>query len=391
MAIDRIEVFVTDLPTRLRRELVSGAWDTGPSTQLLGKPVLVKIYADGVVGYGQIRPLVPSHIVADTTFSVVAAVCEVYGPQLIGRDLFDLTAHTLAFDRVMHGNPAARAVLDHALHDAIGKALGVPVYKLLGGRAQTRIPLEWSVGLSEDAAGMVAEAKRAVDEFGIPVVCLKGGDRRGWQRDVSHFAAVRAALGPGVVLGIDPNAGWTVEDTLSALRALRPHGLAYLEQPIARGNLGGLAEIRRAADGIPLMADESIFTLDDAFELARARAVDVFCIKLYKIGGIRAAMKIAAVAEAGHLRLNVGAVCAFSQLEAAATAHFYTSIPPALTMGAAEFVFGLGVFGPDPLVPEPSLVIENGHVTVPDRPGLGVTIDEGALKKLTLRAEVVSR
>ena len=79
----------------------------------------------------------------------------------------------------------------------------------------------------------------------------------------------------------------------------------------------------------------------------------------------------------------------FSQLEAAATAHFYTSIPQRLTMGAAEFTFGLGVFGPDPLVPEPGLVIDNGHVVVPDAPGFGIRVDESALKGLTLQHAVI--
>lgn len=389
MAIDRVEVFVTDLPTRLQRELVSGTWDTGPSNQLLGKPVLVKVYADGVVGYGQIRPLAPSHIVCDTTYSMVGAIREIFAPRLLGRDLFDLELHSRAFDQVLRENPASRAAIDHALHDAMGKALGVPVYKLLGGKAQTRIPLEWSVGMSDDPQKMVAEAQRAVDEFGIPVICSKGGHRLGWRQDVVNFAAMRKALGDKIAIGIDPNTAWTVEETLLALKALRPYNLEYLEQPVARRDLSGLADIRRACDGIPLMADESVFTLSDAFELAQDRKVDVFCIKLYKMGGIRAAKKIAAVAEAANIRLNVGGVCAFSQLESSASAHFYTSIPAALTMGAAEFVFGLGVFGPDPLVAEPGLIIDRGHTVVPDRPGLGVTIDEKALKKLTLSHDVI--
>ena len=390
MPIDRIELFVTDLPQRVQRMLVSGPSDTGPARELLGKPVLVKVHAEGVTGYGQIRPVAPSHIVADTTLSLYSAIAEIYGPRLIGRDLFDLESHSRAFDQVLAGNPAARAALDHAIHDAMGKALGVPVYKLLGGKSQASIPLEWSVGMADNAQQMIDESRRAVEEFGIPVVCLKGGHKLGWQEDVRNFAAVRKALGDKTVIGLDPNTGWTVEETFCALRELRQYGLAYLEQPIARRNIRGLAEIRRAADGIPLMADESLFTLEDAFELARERAVDVFCIKLYKVGGIRAGKKIAAVAESAQVRLNAGAVCSFSQLEAAATAHFYTSIPQQLTMGAAEFVFGLGVFGPDPLVPEPTLVIKDGHVTLSDRPGLGVTVDEKALKALTLQHKVIA-
>jgi len=80
LAIDRIEVFVTELPTRIQRTFSSGSWDTGAPKQLLGKPVLVRLSADGVIGYGQIRPISPGHFVSDTVHSVVAAITDIYGP-----------------------------------------------------------------------------------------------------------------------------------------------------------------------------------------------------------------------------------------------------------------------------------------------------------------------
>lgn len=389
MAIDRIEAFITTFPQRLQRELASGTWDTGPAERLLGKPVVVKVFADGVVGIAQIRPIAPSHIVADSTHSVLAAILELYGPKLIGRDLFDLEMNTVLFDKVLAGNPTARAVLDHAIHDAIGKAFHIPVYKLLGGLCQSRIPLEWSVGMADDPKRIAEEALRARDEFGIRVLCVKAGDKRGWKQDVKNFVAVREAVGRDVMLGVDPNTAWTVDTTIAALREMEPYKVGYLEQPIARRNIEGLAEIRRQANGVPLLADESLFTIEDALQLATARAVDGFCIKLYKVGGLRPAKKIAAIAEAANIRLNVGGVCAFSQLEAAATAHYYATIPEHQTVGAGEFVFGLGTFGPDPLVPETDFVVKDGHAEVPHGPGLGIEVDENALKKLTLRHEII--
>lgn len=390
MKIDRIEVFVTSFPQRIKREMASGTWDTGPAERILGKPIFVKVFADGIVGYAQIRPIAPNHIVADSTSSVFSAIAELYAPKLIGKDLCDLENNVVSFDRILAGNPTARSVLDHAIHDAIGKAFKVPVYKLLGGLCQQRIPLEWSIGMADDPKKIAEEALRALNDFGIRVQCVKAGDRRGWQQDVKNFAAVREAVGPDVMLGVDPNEAWTVDVTIAALRAMEPYHVGYLEQPTARRDIEGLAEIRRQANGVPLLADESLFTIDDALDLAKHRAVDGFCIKLYKVGGLRPAKKIAAIAEAGKIRLNVGGVCAFSQLEAAATAHFYASIPEHRMVGAAEFVFGLGTFGPDPLVPDTDFVIKEGHATVPDRPGLGIEIDEQALKKLTLRHEVIA-
>jgi L-alanine-DL-glutamate epimerase-like enolase superfamily enzyme len=389
--IDRIEIFVTALSARLQRIFSSGSYDTGPPERLLGKPVLVKIHADGVVGCAQIRPISPGHFVADTTQSAVAAIKEIYGPALLGRSIFDIEAINEIFDNRLAGNPAARAVLDIALYDAMGKALGTPLHNLIGGRCQPRIPLEWSVSMAEDAAVMVAESKRAVDEFGIRVLCLKMGDRRGWRQDVKNFEAVRRAVGDAVMIGVDPNTGWTLADALSAVRELKPLEVGYIEQPVARRDLHGMAEVRRAADGVPVMADEGIFTVQDAYALAEARAVDAFCIKLYKLGGITPARKIAAVAEAAHIQLNCGGLAHQSQLEAAAGAHFYASIPAARMMGAAEFVMGLNSVVKDPICAESDFVIRDGHVDVPTGPGLGITIDEARLKKNTLLYECVKR
>ncbi|HEY7658035.1 MAG TPA: enolase C-terminal domain-like protein [Burkholderiales bacterium] len=389
LAIDRIEVLVTDLPQRLQRETSSGAYDTGAPGTLLGKPVLAKIHADGVTGYGQIRPISPGHFMPDTVHSMVGAITEVYGPRLIGKDLLDTESILALFDRALPANMNARAALDHALHDAIGKALKLPVHKLLGGLCQPRIPLEWSVSMAADPARMVADAERAMRQFGIRVLCLKAGGNGGWRRDVENFITVRKAVGADVTIGVDPNEGWTVSEAIRAVHALAPHRLDYLEQPVKRQDIAGMAAVRRELAGVPLMADEGVMTLGDAWALAKAEAVDVFCVKLYKMGGLRAAKKIAAVAEAAGIQVNVGGLAVHSQLEAAAGAHFYASTPERLIMPAAEFIFGLGVLGPDPLVPETDFVIRDGHVTPPSRPGLGIAVDERAVERHTLKREVV--
>ncbi len=390
MKIERIDVFVTELPVRVQRVFSSGSWDTGPQGRILGKPVLVRIHAEGVVGYGQIRPISPGHFVSDTTQSVVAAITEIYGPAMIGRHLHEIENIHELFGLRLAGNPAARAALDIALHDALGKSLGLPVHALIGGCCQPRIPLEWSVSLADEVDTIVAEARRAVEEFGVRVLCLKAADRRGLRRDLMHFEAVRKAVGDDIVIGVDPNTGWSVADSIQALHALRPLNLGYLEQPVARHDLAGLAAVRREAAGVPLMADESLFTVQDALALAQAQAVDALCIKLYKVGGLTSARKIGAVAEAANLQLNVGGLAVQSQLEAAAAAHFYAATPARRMMGAGEFLFGLNATAPDPLVTETDFVIRDGHVDVPRRPGLGITIDEKALARYTLRQETVA-
>ncbi|WP_167706826.1 mandelate racemase/muconate lactonizing enzyme family protein [Sphingobium fuliginis] len=385
MRIERIELHVTELPVRLKRTFSSGSYDTGPSDQLLGKPVLLKIHAEGVTGIAQIRPISPGHFVADTVHSVIGAVRDIYGPLLIGKRVCDLESIDGLLTSRLAGNPAARALVDIALHDAFGKAVGLPVHALIGGRANAAIPLEWSVSLYDDPARMVADARRAVEEFGIRVLCLKAAGKGGWRTDVANFERVRAAVGPDIMIGVDPNTGWTAADTVSALNALRDMDVGYCEQPVERADLRAMAAIRAKAGGVPIMADESLFTLQDAARIADAAAADVYCIKLYKVGGLTPARKIAALGEAHGIGINCGGLAVASQLEAAAAAHFCASVPAARTFGAAEFVFGVGVLGDDPLIAEGAMAIENGAVTVPTGPGLGLAVDEAALQRMTLQ------
>jgi L-alanine-DL-glutamate epimerase-like enolase superfamily enzyme len=389
MRIERIEIHVTDLKTRLQRQRSTGPYDTGAPGALLGKPVLVKVFAEGVVGYGQIRPLAPHHAMPDTYATMISMIRDVCGPRLIGQRIFDTERIHALFDELAPANFMARAALDAALHDAIGKAVGRPVYDLIGGLNQARIPLEWSISMAPDAKKMVADAERALHEFGIRVLCIKSGHPDGWQQDARHFRMIREAVGAEVAIGMDPNTGWTVTDTLQALRALRDHRVDYLEQPVKRHDLAGMAAIRRAATGVPLMADESCMSIHDAHAIVAAEAADVLCVKLYKHGGITPARKIAAIAEAASLKINCGGLAVLSQLEAAAGAHFYASRPAAHVMPAGEFIFGLGVIGPDPLVPQTDFVVRDGHVVPPSGPGLGITVDEAALESLTLLKETV--
>jgi L-alanine-DL-glutamate epimerase-like enolase superfamily enzyme len=389
MRIERIEIRVTDLATRLQRRRSTGPYDTGASGALLGKPVLVKIYAEGVIGYGQIRPLAPHHSMPDTYATMISMIKHVCGARLIGRRIFDVEGIHALFDNLAPAHYMARAAVDIALHDAMGKATNQPVYNLIGGLAQPSIPLEWSISMAPDPKTMVADAERALNEFGIRVLCMKSGHPNGWQEDANNFRAIREAVGPKVALGMDPNTGWTVTDTLQALRSLQEHRVDYLEQPVKRHDLAGMAAIRRAATGVPLMADESCLSIQDAHSIIAAEAADVLCIKLYKHGGITPARKIAAIAEAANIKINCGGLAVLSQLEAAAGAHFYASRPADQVMPAGEFIFGLGVIGPDPLVAEADFTVKDGHVTPPSGPGLGINVSERGLDAITLLQETV--
>jgi L-alanine-DL-glutamate epimerase-like enolase superfamily enzyme len=391
MRVDRVELFVTDLPARLRRRSAGSGSDTGEPGDVMGKPVLVKVFADGLVGYGQVRPTGRNHWLPDTSLSVVATLRDYYGPLLLGADITDLERLWTEFDRTLPGNGPARAAIDFALHDLIGKAYGVPVHALLGGAARPEIPLEWSVSLSESVEDMVHASVDVIERYGISNFSLKAGGPAGWRQDVRMLGAVREALGADVTIGLDANMAWTVGETIRAINAMADFDVSYVEQPIHKTDFVGLARVRSAINGVALIADEPIIALHDVLRIVRADAADAVCIKLAKIGGIRQARKMTTIAEAARIQVNVGGAAVMSQLEAAAIAHYYASVPAQHMLDGAEFVFALAGVLADPLVPETDFAIRaDGHVAVPTSPGLGIRVDDNAVKELALVSEVVT-
>ena len=390
MKIERIEVFVTDLPVRLKRRTATAVSDTGAPGDLMSKPVLVKLWADGVIGYGQTRPTGRQHWTPETSYSIVAAVRDYYGPRLIGADLTDIELLWSDFDRILPRNGAARAVLDYAIHDALGKALGVPAHDLIGGCARAEIPLEWSVSMADSEEELVENCQRAREEHGIRNFSLKAGGSGGWLADVRMVAALREAMGDDIVIGVDTNTGWTIAESIRAIKAMQQYDLAYVEQPSAPTDLAGLAFVRQSVPGVAVIADEALNSLTDAYAIAQAKAADVLCVKLMKVGGMAQARKVTAVAEAAHLLVNIGGTAIMSQLEAAAIAHYCATVPSHRMLDGGEFLLGLGGMTIDPLVPETDFVVADGHARVPTAPGLGVTPDESALASLTLLHDVVT-
>lgn len=389
MKIDRVEVFVTELPERIRRRLSTGTRDSGGPGEILGKPLLVKVHANGAVGYGAVRPITPGHFLPDTVHSVFVAVRDFIGPMLIGRSVADIEMIWRACDLVLPENVNARAAVDVALHDLLGKLLGVPVHVLLGGRAQDRIPLEGSVSLSSDGHEAVDECRRLYEMYGLRNFSLKAGGPGGWKGDVANVATLRKAFGDDVTLGLDPNMAWTTGDAIRALHAMREYDVAYIEQPVERSDLAGLARVRANAGGVSIIADESIHGLHDVLKIIEMDAADALCVKLYKLGGYRAAMKLTVLAEAANLQVNVGGTAIMSRIEAASIAHYYAAVPAPLMLPGGEFLYGVGGVKIDPLVPETDFVIDNGYVMVPTGPGLGIVVDEGALRANTImHAEV---
>lgn len=379
VTIRRVEIIPLKVQLTFRRTLSKGVVAGDDARPWVGDPVLIRVESeDGAVGFGQVRP--PTPWLGETTDSVVAALRHYYGPALIGANALERELIGPMLERLLPGNSVALTGVDMALHDLVGRTYGLPVYALLGGTRRS-IPLDWSISLNP-VDSMVAEAVRAVSEFGVRTICLKMGPSARWEADIATFKRVRAEVGPGVEIGLDPNEGYDLSTTLRVLRSLEGAHVAYVEQPMHRDDHEGLRLLR--AQGVaPLLIDESAIHASDVQRLIAKGCCDGLVLKLWKSGGFSGVRRMATLAESAGLQTTLGGVAHGSMIEAAACAHVYSSL--AVQPMAAEFVLGLNVVDVDPIAtPASDFAIRDGCVFAPSAPGLGVDVDLDAVRKLAL-------
>jgi len=359
--ITAVEVYRKDLPLETPfQHFASG------SVRAL-EEVYVRLLTDeGVAGHGEARG--NSHyLTGDTPDRVAAEILQHLGPRLVGRDPRDWHALLADLDRAVVGAHGARSALDIALHDLIGQLYRLPVYEILGGAVRDSLPSNQSIfygppdTAARQAAAYVAE--------GFRFLKIRAG-LRPFQRDVDRIRAVREAIGPDVSLAIDLNMAWTAREAVTHLRRLAPFDLAYVEQPVDYRDLSGLRQVTQHTD-IPIMADESVQSLDDVLVLARDRVVDLLHLKLIKLGGFVGLWRAAAIAETAGLELMIGQTNE-GGLATAAAAH----------CGLAVKARYLELYGSQGLVEDPAsgFALCGGVATVTEGPGLGVTLDVSRLK-----------
>jgi muconate cycloisomerase len=327
--------------------------------------------AGGLVGWGEAACLGGPTWSEESVESVAATIERYIAPWLRGRDAAAIEALRREMARRLQGNPFARAAVEMALWDLNGRALGVPVHRLLGGAVRDRVPLSWSLAVASPA-DEVEEARERVDR-GHRIFKIKTAARP-LGEDVERVRRIRAAVGPDIALRVDANQGWDRPTALRAVRALEPFGLDFVEQPLPRWDLDGMAWLGRRS-AVPIMADESCFSPQDAFQIARRGGVSILGLKVTKSAGLLGAMAIARIAEAGGLGCYVGCMIETSLGTAA-----YLQV----ALAAAPVLWGCELFGPlllrGDVTPEP-VRYADGAILAVDGPGLGVTVDEAALKE----------
>ena len=303
--------------------------------------------ADGVEGWGEAAP---SRFYGETTASVVGAI-ERFAPTLEHADSWSIEAIEAELEKVLRWNAAARCAISSALHDMLGKRLGIPLWKLWG-LDKNKAPISsYTIGIAPDDETLRARVREAAS---YPLLKIKLGS----PRDRETLAIVRAEA-PNAQLRVDANAAWSAKQALGMMQSLVDNGVDMLEQPLPPHDLEGMRFVRDRSP-IPVVADESCLVATDIPKLAGI--VDGVNIKLAKCGSLREALRMIAVARAHGMRVMCGCMIE-STLGIASAAHFSPLLDDADLDGAA-------LLRDDPF---DGPGIPAGRVTLSDAPGLGVT------------------
>ena len=325
--------------------------------------VIVEMKTDsGITGWGEANPW--AGFSGDIAESVVCVLQKLICPGLTGKDPTNLNAVHRDMDAMIAGNKMAKAAIDMACYDILGKELGVPVHKLLGGKKYPSIRCFWSIGGStpEESAAEVLDIKQQ----GYWGCMIKVGTD--YKNDIARTLAVRDAVGPDFPLIADANQGWDYDTALRYGKGVEKADLLFYEQPVKAWDISGLAKLRRNLS-IPISADEGISTIQEAMMLVKAEACDVFSIKTSKHGGIMPAKQICEYASENGIQLFFNSMIE-GGLTQAASLNVAAVSDIMLTTGHSFFST---LRHKDDITNFADLV-QNGVTKIPEEPGLGVKV-----------------
>ncbi len=375
MRITGCEVFLVAVPSRREH-----TWASKMETPI-GHHAIIRVDTDaGLNGWGE-APAIATWGGAHgrhygETPETVKHIVEAYLlPAVRDLDPAEIAVVHTRMDKVVKGHPYAKAAVDIACHDLAGKAQGVPVSTLLGGRLRDGIEVTHSLGIME-IDRCVAEAEQAVAEGARTIKCKTGLDP---ERDVELVRRLRETLGDDVRIRVDANEGYrSVTEAVEVTRRQEEYGILLCEQPVAGAE--GLARVAERIEA-PVMADESAWTVHDILELHELHAAECFSCYVTKPGGLYRARQQAELAAALGIYCDIGGSIELG-IGNAANLHLGAALPNAVLPSVCPVTKPAGADGPeiagiyylDDVVAEP-FRFEDGKVMAPAGPGLGIEVD----------------
>jgi muconate cycloisomerase len=365
MKITSLESILVDLPTIRAHKLAR-------QTVMQQTLVVLRLQTDeGLEGLGEATTIGGLSYGEESPESIKSALDTYMSPIVTGLDPRNVNAVMAEIERHVVGNRLAKSALETALLDVSGKAFGVPVHQLLGGRQTDAMECIWGLA-SGDTGKDIEEAERVLSQKLHRGFKIKVGSRA-VEHDIEHVSRIAKAIAGRGSLRIDANQAWDELTATRAIAALEAVGVSLIEQPLTKTNLEGMARLATRFD-VAIMADEAVATPHDAFTFAKHHAADVVALKIAKAGGLFPTRSVAAIAHTAGFSLYGGTMLE-GTIGTIASLHAFASLPQA-------FPFGTELFGPlllkDDIVQQRP-TYSNFSIVVPDKPGLGVDIDEDKL------------
>ena len=347
-------------------------WTFALGTASTSRGWIVRIRSDdGHVGYGYANS--SPHM--GSTFESLPAQLERYKPLVLGKDPFAIEAILRELDRSLTGASQAKAGIDCALHDLCARALGVPLYNLLGGKVRDSVPVLRIVAIKTPAE-MAANAAKLLDQgyryFKIKV----HGDVA---EDVARVKAIRERVGEEAHLTIDANQSYSPKDAIAAINRMAAYRLDLVEQPVSRHDLKGLELVTRSVP-VTVEADEGAGTIDEIMTLVSNRIVDAVSLKIQKLGGLCNALAAARICEAGKVKYRLGAHVG-TRLGNAHAIHLAAALP------GVDYACELGEFSRMSNDPFTGIEVVNGVLSVPN--GIGCGVEPVAMAQTEKRAGAI--
>ncbi|MCB0662697.1 MAG: dipeptide epimerase, partial [Saprospiraceae bacterium] len=312
MYITGIEYFKLDLP-------LSEPYTIAYETVTKAENVILKIFtSEGITGWGCSAP--DKEITGETASEVIEAIENQVFPYLKGQNPLSIALHHEGLRKILGKKQSTLAMIDMALYDILARKAGVPMYQILGGYRE-RIQTSITIGICsiEETLEKAISFKKA----GFEIIKLKGG--LNLEEDIEKVFLLREKFGKSLVLRFDANQGYSIADAIQFVKSTKPAEIEILEQPTDHKNDFALKQITDEVH-IPVMADESLRNLNDAFRLSSGGMMDMANIKIMKVGGITEAFHINSVAKAAGMEVMVGCLDE-TALGISAGLHFALSRP----------------------------------------------------------------